>query len=176
MTNHPRVLIENMDDNGTINWRCTLDMTIPYKALLEKRLALLNAWVNETPSLEAATALINEAGVVCQERDVQAVVFGAKGMIPSTIASLEGRNTNRPSSYTGSLVRKDGSPFFVDQYGNQFVRGVVVDGNYPRKPAVKLFTKIRQCIETNLNLPQYVRHQVGSGDHTYDRDANGNPR
>jgi hypothetical protein len=64
----------------------------------------------------------------------------------------------------------------VDSHGNQFVRGVLIDGSYPRKPAVKLYTKIRQCIEDNLNLPQYVRHQVGYGDHTYDRDANGNPR
>ncbi len=175
MTNHPRVLIENMEDNGTINWKCTLDMTIPYKALLTEKLSRLNAFTAEN-SLESATALINEAGVACEERDVQAVIFGEKGMIPSTIASLEGRNTNRPKSYTGRLTRKDGSPFFVDVHGNQFVRGVLIEGSYPRKPAVKLFTQIRQCIETNLNLPQYVRHQVGSGDHTYDRDANGNPR
>ena len=176
MTNYPRVLIENMSDNGNINWRCTLDMTIPYKELLQERLVKLNAWVAEH-KLEEAVAKIQSYGIRCTENDLQKVMFGDKGMIPSTIASLEGRNTNRPSSYTGNLVRKDGSPFFVDQYGNHFVRGVVVDGSYPRKPAVKLFTKIRQCIEDDIKgYPQYVRHQVGYGDHTYDRDANGNPR
>lgn len=173
MTNHPRVKLGRI--NGDNKYSVVLDMTIPYSAVLQERLNRLNAFVADN-SLESATRLINEAGVACTEKDVNKVLFGSKGMIPSTIASLEGNNTNRPASYSGKLTRRDGSPFFFDSEGRQFVRGVIVDGHYPLKEARHLFTAIRNCIEQNLNLPRYIRHEITEFDETVDRDANNNPR
>jgi len=173
-TNHPRVKLSRI--NGDNKYSVILDMTISYKDVLQERLNRLNAWVGSTPSLEQATRLINEAGVVCTEKDVQKVLFGSKGLIPSTIASLEGRNTNRPANYSGRLTRRDGSPFFFSEDGRQYVRGVIVDGHYPLKEARHLFTAIRNCIEQNLNLPRYIRHEIQEHDETVDRDENNNPQ
>ena len=174
MTNHPRVLLSRL--NGDNAYHVILDMTIPYRAVLLKRLDLLNAWVAETKTVEKATQLINEAGVACTPADVQKVVFGAKGMIPSIQASLNGNNQNRPRNYSGRLTRRDGTPHFYDQYGKAFVRGVIVEGHYPLKTPTHLFTKIRNCIEENLNLPRYIRHELQEFDETLDRDADNNPR
>ena len=176
MTNHPKVLLENQDnETREIKYRALIDMTIPYATVLVERLARLTAFTANN-SLEGATALINEAGVACTTQEVDKVLFGAKGMIPSTQASIEGRNTNRPKNYSGKLTRVDGSPYFQDQYGKRFVRGVLVEGNYPYKVANNTLTAIRNCIEQNLNLPRYIRHELGEGDSTYDRDINNNPR
>tara|TARA_B100001029_G_C15052287_1_gene451690 strand:- start:5 stop:526 length:522 start_codon:yes stop_codon:yes gene_type:complete len=173
MNNFPRVKLGRI--NGDNKYSVVLDMTIPYSAVLQERLNRLNAFVADN-SLVSATALINEAGVQCSEKDVDKVLFGSKGLIPSTLASLEGRNTNRPASYSGKLTRRDGSPFFFSEDGRQYVRGVIVDGHYPLKEAKHLFTAIRNCIETNLNLPRYIRHEITEFDETVDRDANNNPR
>lgn len=172
MTNHPRVKLGRIGDDI---YNVVLDMTIPYREVLQDRLNRLNAFTSSN-SLEQATALINEAGVSCTESDVDKVLFGSKGLIPSTIASLNGNNTNRPKSYSGRLTRRDGSPFFFSEDGRQYVRGVIVDGHYPLKTATHLFTAIRNCIETNLNLPRYIRHEIVSGDETVDRDENNNPQ
>jgi hypothetical protein len=172
LTNHPRVKLSRL--NGDDKYNVILDMEISYKEVLRERLTRLNNWVAEN-SLESATTLVNEAGIQCQERDLQAVMFGDKGLIPSTEASLQGNNTNRPISYTGRLTRRNGSPFFFDVQGNQFVRGVIVEGHYPQKTPVKLFTAIRNCIETHLRLPRYIRHQIQEFDETVDRDKNNNP-
>ena len=173
MTNFPRVKLGRINGDGL--YSATLDMTIPYSAVLQERLNRLNAFTSSN-SLESATALINEAGVQCSEKDVDKVLFGSKGLIPSTLASLEGRNTNRPASYSGKLTRRDGSPFFFSEDGRQYVRGVIVDGHYPYKTPKHLFTAIRNCIEQNLNLPRYIRHEISEFDETVDRDANNNPR
>jgi len=173
MTNHPRVKLGRI--NGDDKYSVILDMTIPYPAVLQERLNRLQAFTSSN-SLESATALINEAGVACTTKDVDKVLFGSKGLIPSTIASLEGRNTNRPANYSGRLTRRDGSPFFFSEDGRQYVRGVIVDGHYPLKEARHLFTAIRNCIESNLNLPRYIRHEIQEHDETVDRDANNNPR
>ena len=176
MTNHPKVLLENQDPNTRcIIYRALLDMTIPYREVLVERLTRLNNFVANN-SLESATTLINEAGVACTSKEVDKVLFGEKGMIPSTQASLEGRNTNRPKNYSGKLTRINGSPYFQDKYGKRFVRGVVIEGRYPYKVANNTFTAIRNCIEQNLNLPRYIRHELGEGDSTYDRDIDNNPR
>lgn len=173
MTNHPRVKLSRI--NGDNKYSVILDMTISYKAVLQERLNRLNAFVAEN-SLESATRLINEAGVACTTKDVDKVIFGSKGLIPSTIASLNGNNTNRPKSYSGKLTRRDGSPHFIDQNGTEFVRGVIVDGHYPQKTPTHLFTAIRNCIESNLNLPRYIRHEIQEHDETVDRDENNNPQ
>lgn len=173
MTNHPRVLLGRI--NGDNAYSVILDMTISYKEVLNERLNRLQAFTSSN-SLESATALINEAGVECSEKDVDKVIFGSKGLIPSTIASLEGRNTNRPASYSGRLTRRDGSPFFFSEDGRQYVRGVIVDGHYPLKTPTHLFTAIRNCIEENLNLPRYIRHEITEFDETVDRDENNNPQ
>ena len=173
MTNFPLVKLSRI--NGDNAYDVVLDMTIPYSAVLKERLNRLNQFT-ENNTLESATALINEAGVACTEKDVDKVLFGGpKAMIPSLKASLEGRNTNRPKTYTGKLTRREGSPFFVDVHGNQFVRGVIVDGHYPLKTPNHVFTAIRNCLETNLNLPRYIRHQITEFDETVDRDSNNNP-
>ena len=151
MTNHPRVLLARL--NGDNAYHVTLDMTIPYRAVLLERLNRLNAFVNNN-TLEGATALINEAGVACTTQDVDKVLFGAKGLIPSTQASLNGKNTNRPRNYSGRLTRRDGTPHFIDQHGKEFVRGVIIEGHYPLKTPTHLFTEIRNCLEENLNLPR----------------------
>jgi len=173
MTNHPRVKLSRI--NGDNKYNVVLDMTIGYKEVLNERLNRLQAFTSSN-SLESATALINEAGVECSEKDVDLVIFGSKGLITSTIASIAGNNTNRPSSYSGKLTRRDGSPHFIDQNGTEFVRGVIVDGHYPQKTPTHLFTEIRNCIEENLNLPRYIRHQLQEFDETVDRDSNNNPR
>jgi len=173
MTNHPRVKLSRI--NGDNKYSVILDMTISYKEALNERLNRLNAFVAEN-SLESATRLINEAGVACTTKDVDKVIFGSKGLIPSTIASLNGNNTNRPKSYSGKLTRRDGSPHFIDQNGTEFVRGVIVDGHYPQKTPTHLFTAIRNCIESNLNLPRYIRHEIQEHDETVDRDENNNPQ
>ena len=173
MTNHPRVKLGRINGDGL--YSVILDMTISYKDVLNERLARLNAFVASN-TLESATALINEAGVACTEKDVDKVLFGSKGLIPSTQASLAGNNTNRPSNYSGKLTRREGTPFFFSEDGRQYVRGVIVDGHYPLKEARHLFTAIRNCIETNLNLPRYIRHEIQEFDETVDRDANNNPR
>ena len=173
MTNHPRVKLGRINGDGL--YSVILDMTISYKDVLNERLARLNAFVASN-TLESATALINEAGVACTEKDVDKVLFGSKGLIPSTQASLAGNNTNRPSNYSGKLTRREGTPFFFSEDGRQYVRGVIVDGHYPLKEARLLFTAIRNCIETNLNLPRYIRHEIQEFDETVDRDANNNPR
>ena len=173
MTNHPRVKLGRI--NGDNKYNVVLDMTIPYSAVLQERLNRLNAFVNNN-TLESATKLINEAGVECSTKDVDKVIFGSKGLIPSTQASLAGNNTNRPASYSGRITRRDGSPFFFSEDGRQYVRGVIVDGHYPLKEAKHLFTSIRNCIEQNLNLPRYIRHEIVSGDETVDRDENNNPQ
>lgn len=176
MTNYPKVLLENQDlITQEITFRALLDMTIPYREVLVERLTRLNAFTANN-SLEGATALINEAGVECTSKEVDKVLFGEKGMIPSTQASIEGRNTNRPKNYSGKLTRVNGSPYFQDQFGRRFVRGVIVEGNYPYKVANNTLTAIRNCIEQNLSLPRYIRHELGEGDSTYDRDINNNPR
>ena len=172
-TNHPRVLLSRI--NGDDKYRVILDMTIPYSAVLQERLNRLNAFTSSN-TLAQATALINEAGVACTEKDVDKVLFGAKGLIPSTQASIAGNNTNRPKNYSGKLTRQDGTPFFFDSEGRQYVRGVIVDGHYPYKEAKHLFTAIRNCIEQNLNLPRYIRHEIQEHDETVDRDAFNNPR
>lgn len=172
-TNHPRVLLGRINNDG--RYSVILDMTISYKAVLQERLTRLNAFTSSN-SLESATRLINEAGVACTEKDVDKVLFGSKGMIPSTQASLEGRNNNRPASYSGRLTRRDGTPFFFDSEGRQYVRGAIVEGHYPLREAKHLFTKIRNCIEVNLNLPRYIRHEITEFDETVDRDAFNNPR
>ena len=171
--NHPRVLLSRL--NGDNKYHAILDMTIPYRAVLLERLNRLNAFVANN-SLESATALINEAGVACTTQDVDKVLFGAKGLIPSTEASLNGNNTNRPRNYSGRLTRRDGTPHFIDQNGKEFVRGVIVEGHYPLKTPTHIFTAIRNCIEENLNLPRYIRHQLQEFDETLDRDADNNPR
>ena len=171
--NHPRVKLGRI--NGDNKYSVILDMTIPYREVLQERLNRLNAFVGSN-SLESATRLINEAGVQCSTKDVDKVLFGSKGLIPSTIASLEGRNTNRPKNYSGRLTRRNGTPFFFSEDGRQYVRGVIVDGHYPLKEARHLFTAIRNCLETNLNLPRYIRHEITEFDETVDRDANNNPR
>lgn len=171
--NHPRVKLGRI--NGDNLYSVILDMTIPYSAVLQERLTRLQAFTSNN-SLESATRLINEAGVSCTESDVDKVIFGSKGLIPSTIASLNGNNTNRPKSYSGRLTRRDGSPFFIDQNGKEYVRGVIVEGHYPLKEAKHLFTAIRNCIEQNLNLPRYIRHEITVSDETVDRDSNNNPR
>ena len=173
MTNHPRVLLSRI--NGDNAYNVVLDMTISYKDVLQERLTRLNTFTSEN-TLESATRLINEAGVACTEKDVDTVIFGSKGLIPSTEASLAGNNTNRPKNYSGKLTRRDGSPFFFSEDGRQYVRGVIVDGHYPLKEAKHLFTSIRNCIETNLNLPRYIRHEITEFDETVDRDENNNPR
>ena len=173
MTNHPRVKLGRI--NGDNKYSVVLDMTIPYSAVLQERLTRLNAFTSEN-TLESATRLINEAGVACTEKDVDKVIFGSKGLIPSTEASLAGNNTNRPKNYSGKLTRRDGSPFFFSEDGRQYVRGVIVDGHYPLKEAKHLFTSIRNCIETNFNLPRYIRHEISEFDETVDRDENNNPR
>ncbi len=173
MTNHPRVKLGRINGDGL--YSVILDMTISYKEVLNERLTRLKAFVASN-TLEQATALINEAGVACTEADVDKVLFGSKGLIPSTEASLAGNNTNRPASYSGKLTRRDGSPFFFDSEGRQFVRGVIVDGHYPYKEAKHIFTEIRNCIEQNLNLPRYIRHEITEFDETVDRDENNNPR
>ena len=173
MTNHPRVKLGRI--NGDNKYSVILDMTIPYREVLQERLTRLQAFTSNN-SLESATRLINEAGVQCSTKDVDKVLFGSKGLIPSTIASLEGRNTNRPKNYSGRLTRRDGTPFFFSEDGRQYVRGVIVDGHYPLKEARHLFTAIRNCLETNLNLPRYIRHEISEFDETVDRDANNNPR
>lgn len=172
MTNHPRVKLGRINGDGL--YSAILDMTISYKEVLNERLNRLNAFVADN-SLEQATRLINEAGVQCTQADVDKVIFGKKGMIPSTEASLAGNNTNRPANYSGKLTRRDGSPFFFSEDGRQYVRGVIVDGHYPYKEAKHLFTAIRNCIETNLNLPRYIRHEITEFDETVDRDSNNNP-
>lgn len=173
MTNHPRVKLSRI--NGDNKYNVVLDMTIGYKEVLNERLNRLQAFTSSN-SLESATALINKGGVACTEADVQKVIFGSKGLIPSTIASLEGRNTNRPASYSGRLTRRYGSPFFFSEDGRQYVRGVIVDGHYPLKTPTHLFTAIRNCIESNLNLPRYIRHEITEFDETVDRDENNNPQ
>lgn len=172
-TNHPRVKLSRL--NGDDKYDVVLDMTISYREVLLQRLTKLNAWVAETETVENATRLINEAGVQCTPADVRKVVFGAKGLIPSTQASLNGTNTNRPPNYSGRLTRKNGSPYFLDSEGRYFVRGVIVGGYYPYKTPKHLFTAIRNCIEENLNLPRYIRHQLVENDETLDRDKNSNP-
>jgi len=172
-TNHPRVKLGRINGDGL--YSVILDMTVPYKAVLQERLTRLQAFTSSN-TLAQATALINEAGVQCTEADVDKVLFGSKGMIPSTQASLAGNNTNRPKSYSGKLTRRDGTPFFYSEDGRQYVRGVIVDGHYPLKEAKHLFTAIRNCIETNLNLPRYIRHEITEFDETVDRDAFNNPR
>ena len=173
MTNYPRVLLARLNGDGA--YHAVLDMTIPYRAVLLERLNRLNAFVANN-TLEGATALINEAGVKCTEKEVDTVLFGAKGLIPSTQASLNGNNTNRPRNYSGRLTRRDGTPHFIDRNGKEFVRGVLVEGHYPLKTPTHLFTEIRNCIEENLNLPRYIRHQLQEFDETLDRDADNNPR
>ena len=173
MTNHPRVKLGRI--NGDNKYSVTLDMTLSYKEVLNERLNRLQAFTSNN-SLESATRLINEAGVQCTSSDVDKVLFGSKGMIPSTQASLVGNNTNRPKNYSGKLTRRDGSPFFFSEDGRQYVRGVIVDGHYPLKTPNHLFTAIRNCLEENLNLPRYIRHEIVSGDETVDRDENNNPR
>lgn len=172
MTNHPRVKLGRI--NGDNRYSVVLDMTIPYKAVLQERLTRLKTFVASN-TLAQATALINEAGVQCTEADVDKVIFGSKGMIPSTEASLAGNNTNRPKNYSGRLTRKAGSPFFFSEDGRQYVRGVIVDGHYPYKTPKHLFTAIRNTIESNLNLPRYIRHEIQEHDETVDRDSNNNP-
>ena len=172
-TNHPRVLLSRI--NGDNKYSVILDMTIPYAMVLVERLARLKNFTSIN-TLAQATRLINEAGVTCTEADVDKVLFGeGKGMIPSTIASIEGRNTNRPANYSGKLTRQNGTPFFFDSEGRQFVRGVIVEGHYPLREAKTTFTAIRNCIETNLNLPRYIRHEIQEHDETVDRDASNNP-
>jgi len=175
MTNHPRVKLSSLNHS---NYDVILDMTISYQDVLQERLRLLENFVVNiaNDSLEKATTLINEAGVSCTSKEVNKVIFGAKGMVPSTLASLNGTNTNRPTNYSGALTRKDGSPIFVDQYGKEFVRGVIVGGHYPYKEAKNTLTAIRNCLEVNLNLPRYIRHELVSGDETVDRDENNNPQ
>jgi hypothetical protein len=173
-TNHPRVKLGRINNDGL--YSVILDMTIPYKAVLQERLTRLNQWVAETGNVQNATKLVNEAGVQCTPEDVYKVMFGSKGLIPSTIASLEGRNTNRPASYSGNLTRQNGTPFFFSEDGRQYVRGVIVDGHYPYKTPNHVFTAIRNCIEQNLNLPRYIRHEIQEHDETVDRDAFNNPR
>jgi hypothetical protein len=165
MTNHPRVRLSRI--NGDDLYSVVLDMNTTYKTILSVRLKKLQNFTSNN-SLESATSLINEAGVVCTSNDVDKVLFGSKGLIPSTLASLNGNNTNRPKSHTGRLTRRDGSPMFEDQHGNEYVRGVIIEGHYPLKEAKHLFTAIRNCIETNLSLPRYIRHQIVSGDETTD--------
>ena len=173
MTNHPRVKLGRI--NGDNKYSVTLDMTIPYREVLQERLNRLQAFTSNN-SLESATRLINEAGVACTSSDVDKVIFGNKGLIPSTIASIAGNNTNRPASYSGRLTRRDGTPFFFSEDGRQYVRGVIVEGHYPLKEAKHLFTAIRNCIEQNLNLPRYIRHEITEFDETVDRDSNNNPQ
>lgn len=171
--NHPRVLLGRI--NGDNLYSVILDMTISYKAVLQERLTRLQAFTSNN-TLEQATHLINEAGVQCSSSDVDKVLFGSKGLIPSTLASLAGNNSNRPRNYSGKLNRRDGSPFFIDQNGKEFVRGVLVEGHYPYKEAKHLFTSIRNCIEQNLSLPRYIRHEIQEHDETVDRDSNNNPQ
>ena len=167
-----RVTLENLDNDNNTIFNVTLDMSVTYSEVLVARLNKLQAFTNLN-TLGQATSLINEAGVTCTEAEVDKVLFGAKGLIPSTLASLEGNNTNRPPNYTGTLTRLEGSPHYVDQYGREYVRGAIVEGSYPYKTPTNTFTAIRNCIEQNLNLPRYIRHQLGKGDHTFARDAQG---
>jgi hypothetical protein len=173
-TNHPRVKLSRLNRDNAYD--VILDMTIPYALVLVERLARLKNFTNNN-TLEQATQLINQAGVACTMSEVDKVLFGeGKGMIPSTIASIEGRNTNRPANYSGKLARQDGTPYFLDSEGRHFVRGVIVDGHYPLKTPTNTFTAIRNCLEVNLNLPRYIRHQLTEFDETVDRDENNNPR
>ena len=173
--NHPRVLVENFDENNELTFRCILDMTISYREVLQERLTRLNAFVAHTGTVENACQVINDEGIACTPEQVYKVFFGERGFIPSTEASLNGNNQNRPRSYSGKLTRVANSPYFQDMNGKRFVRGVIVDGSYPYKTPNNVLTEIRNCVEKNLNLPRYIRHELGFGDQTVDRDFNNQP-
>ena len=175
MTNWPNVKISHFNIlTAAKEWSCVLHIDADYKKVLADRLALLTAFTANN-TLESATRLINEAGVTCTEAEVDKVLFGERGMINSTRLSLEGNNPYRPTNYA-PLTRLEGTPYFYDAEGNQYVRGLIVEGSYPYKTPTNTFTAIRNCIEQNLNLPRYIRHEVVSGDETTDRDENMNPR
>ena len=114
-TNHPRVKLSRLNQDNAYD--VILDMTIPYALVLVERLARLKNFTSIN-TLAQATKLINDAGVTCTEKDVDTVLFGSKGMIPSTIASIEGRNTNRPKNYSGKLTRQNGTPYFFLEMGD----------------------------------------------------------
>ena len=171
-TNHPRVKLSNSNSEYDV----ILDMTIPYRYILQQRLTKLHAFVAKH-TLESVTQLVNEeGGIPCTPEEINKVMFGSKGLIPSTQDSISGNNTNRPESYSGRLVRRDGSPFFFDSKGRQFVRGVIVKGHYPYKEPNHVFTAIRNFIEEHENLPRYIRHEIQENDETVDRDWNNEPQ
>lgn len=163
---YPCVKLSNTD----LGYSFTLDLTISYKEVLVERLARLEAFTNNN-TLEQAHALIQAEGIVCTPSEVNKVLFGQRGMISSTKASLspEG-NPWKPRSNSSKLTRKDTLPFLYDENNKEWVRGVVREGMPPQRPITNTLTAIRRLIEAKLNLPMYIRHQLVSGDETVDRN------
>ena len=165
MKNFPRVKLSRI--NGDKKYECILDMTISYRQVLQERLRILRLFIANN-TLQSATQAINEAGVSCSEKEVNKVLFGHRGILASIEKSLNGGHGS------SKLIRRDGSPFFFDQNGKQYLRGVVVDGHYPLHKPSNTLTAIRNWLEVNLNLPRYIRHLVDEFDETVDRDYNNN--
>lgn len=178
MLNHPYVECRNNEQGYVF----TLKINSPYRDILKRKLHLLEAWASQH-TLESATALINDTlreqedypYSAATPNEVNKVVFGDRGLITSVKQSLSPRG-NRHNPYKGSrLTRRQGSPFFHDQEGNYFLRGEVVMGSYPVTSPTSKLSAIRRCIELNLNLPTYIRHEVKRNDETVCRDEKGRP-
>ena len=178
LINHPIVECRNLQEQ----YLFTLRINSSYHDVLRRRLALLEDWANRH-SLESATQLINDTlrnspdypYPAATPREVNKVVFGERGLVTGAKRSLSPQGNPYNPHRNNRLFRKNGSPFFLDQEGNYYLRGEVIQGHYPlRKPNNQLGC-IRRCIEVNLNLPLYTRHRVHPYDETVCRDTGGNP-
>jgi hypothetical protein len=171
--NHPQVECRN----NNLNYLFTLNLKASYKDILQRRLAILEAWASNH-SLESATELINNSmnGYRAKPKEVQKAIFGTRGMITSIRNSLSRQGNSYNPYRQVKLVRKEGTPFLEEVGTNQlWIRGEVIKGQAPQKKVSNVLTAIRQCVESNLNLPLYIRHKIVEHDETVCRDANGNP-
>lgn len=178
MINHPIVECRNLQEQ----YLFTMRINSSYRDVLQRRLALLEDWANRH-SLESATQLINDTlrnspdytYPAATPREINKVVFGDRGLVTGTKMSLSPQGNPYNPHRGNRLTRKNGSPFFLDQEGNYYLRGEVIQGHYPLRKPNNQFGCLRRCIELNLNLPLYTRHRVRTYDETVCRDAGGNP-
>lgn len=171
--NHPQVECRN-NEKGYV---FTLNLKANYKDVLQRRLAILEAWASNH-SLESATELINNSmeGYKAKPKEVEKAIFGYRGMVTSIKSSLRPQGNTYNPYKKSKLVRKEGS-VFLEEVGTShlWIRGEVIKGQAPQKKVSNVLTAIRQCVESNLNLPIYIRHKIAEHDETVCRDADGNP-
>jgi hypothetical protein len=141
-----------------------LDLDANYKAVLVDRYRALLKFVDNNKLEEVMPMLQRRSPLQLKPEVVNQVVMGSRGLLNSTLLSLQGRNPYKPST-SAVLTRTDGEYYLTDGEGGFWLRGVVVRGVAPfTSYTTNEYSHTRRLVAEYLELPQYVRYQISPTD------------